>query len=92
MEYALTYNAPPAGAGKFPDTEGTSGAAQRTRTQAIADKATRSSFNVLMLAALSIAVYFGSIARTYVSIALVSLLGLLGMVVLFAAEIRLCRT
>ena len=62
------------------------------RTQAIADKAARNSFNVLMLAAASIAVYFGSIARTYVPIALVSLLRLLGMVVLFAAEIWLCRT
>jgi hypothetical protein len=62
------------------------------RTQAIADKAARNSFNVLMLATASIAVYFGLIARTYVPIALVSLLWLLGMVVLFAAEIWLCRT
>ena len=62
------------------------------RTQAIADKAARNSFNVLMLAATSIAVYFGSIARTDVPIALVCLLGLLGMVVHFAADIWLRRT
>lgn len=45
-----------------------------------------------MLAVASIAVYFGSIARTDGPIALVSLLGLLGMVVHFAADIWLRRT
>jgi hypothetical protein len=62
------------------------------RTQAIADKAARSSFSVLMLAVASIAVHFGSIARTDVPIALVCLLGHLGMVVHFAADIWLRRT
>jgi hypothetical protein len=62
------------------------------RTQAIADKAARNSFIVLMLAVASIAVYFGSIARTDVPIAPVSLLGLLGMIVHFAADIWLRRT
>ena len=62
------------------------------RTQAIADKAGRNSFLVLMLAVASIAVYFGSIARTDVPIALVCLLCLLGMVVHFAADIWLRRT
>ena len=62
------------------------------RTQVIADKAARNSFIVLMLAVASIAVTFGSITRTDVPIALVSLIGLLGMVVHFAADIWLRRT
>lgn len=62
------------------------------RTQTITDKAGRNSFIVLMLAVASIAVYFGSIARTDVAVALVSLLGLLGMVVCFAPDISLRRT
>jgi predicted membrane-bound mannosyltransferase len=61
------------------------------RTQAIADKAARNSFIVLMLAVAPIAVYFGSIARTDVPIALVCLLPLLGMAVHFAADIWLRR-
>jgi hypothetical protein len=55
------------------------------RTQVIADKAARSSFIVLMLAV-------GSIARTDVPIALVCLIGLLGIAVHFAADIWLRRT
>jgi hypothetical protein len=64
---------------------------ERDGTQAIADKAARNSFIVLMLAVASIAVYFGSIARTDVPIALVCLLAPLGMVVHFAADIWLRR-
>jgi hypothetical protein len=45
-----------------------------------------------MLAIASIAVYFGSIAKTDVPVALVSLLGLLGMVVSFVPDIRFRRT
>ena len=61
------------------------------RTQAIADKTARNSFIVLMIAVASIAIYFGSIARTDVPIALVRLLAPLGMVVHFAADIWLRR-
>jgi len=61
------------------------------RTQAIVDKTARNSFIVLMLAVASTTVYFGSIARTDVPIALVCLLALLGMVVHFAVDIWLRR-